>query len=372
MQVKQIYTLVNDATKSVLGETAVLTEDLSNLVDVGTALFNANAVDNYVRTLVDRIGKIIFVDRKYSGRAPSVLMDEWEYGSVVEKISVDLPDAEENDSWQLVDGLSVDQDTFKAPTVSVKFFNSKTTYEVDVSITEEQIKESFTSAMEMNKFISMIFNQIQNSITVKTDAVIMRTINNFIGETHYAGKAINLLPIYNTAYGTSLTVAQAIVDKGFLRYVALVMKQYVDRLGTMSRLFNLGGKARFTPRDRLKIVMHSELESGVSVLLQSDTFHEELVKLPQADTVVCWQGTGTSYAFADTSKIDVTTADGHSVQLDGILCVMFDRDALGVCNRNKRVPTHYNGKGEFINYFYKEDGMYFNDFDENFVVFYIK
>lgn len=383
MQVKQIYGLVNEATKEVLGEEALVNEDLSNLVDVGEAIFNANKVDNYVKALVNRIGKTIFVTRAYSGSAPSVLMDKWEFGSVLQKVSADLPEASENESWELEDGASYDQDIFYKPSVEVKFYNSKTTFEVDMSFTELQLKQSFTSQEEMNSFLSMLFNEVDKSMTVKVDALVMRTINNFIAETVYAEyqgagigtksgiRAVNLLKLYNTDNGTSLTADQAIRNKDFLRYSALKLKLYAGRLKKMSRLFNIGGKARFTPKDMLHIVLLDEFESGASIYLQSDTFNKELVQLPTAETVAYWQGSGTDYAFSNTGKIDVKTSGNHTQVVTGIIGVMFDRDALGVTCLDKRVTTHYNAKAEFYNNFYKHDAGYFNDFNENFVVFFV-
>lgn len=371
MQVKQVYELVNSATTQALGKSDLLKEDLSNVIDVGTEIFNANAYDNYVRALVDRIGKTIFVDRKYDGNVPSVLMDGWEYRSVVEKISMELPEAEENDSWSLTDGEFVNQDVFKAPVVSVKFFNNKVTFEVDISITEEQVKESFQNAPQLERFVAMIFTHVRNSIRLKTESLIRRTINNYIAELIYNSKAINILAKYNTDRGESLTVATCMRDKEFLRYVSQELLMIAKHMGDYSSLFNLGGKARFTPKDMLHIVLHEELDSGARIYLYGDTFHKEDVKLPVAETVSYWQGTGTDYEFENTSKINVQTASGHSVEQTGIIAFMFDRDALGVCNKNSRVPTHVNGKGEFTNYFFKEDAHYFNDFNENAVVLYV-
>ena len=95
MKITQVYEFVNAATKEALGETVVLNEDLSNIVTVGEAVFNANAMDKYVKALVNRIGKTIFVNRVYQGSAPSVMMDGWEYGSVLQKVSTGLPEATE-------------------------------------------------------------------------------------------------------------------------------------------------------------------------------------------------------------------------------------------------------------------------------------
>lgn len=380
MEVNQIYQIVNGATGEVLGKTDLVAADLSNIVDVGTEVFNANAIDNYVKALVNRIGKVVFVNRPYSGKIPSVLMDGWEFGSVLEKITAEIPNATENESWELTDGTEYKQDVFKKPTVSAKFFNSKVTFEVQLSITERQVKESFTSAAQLNGFLSMLYDAVEKSMTIKTDALIMRTINNMIVET-FAGepvsgnaRAINLLSKYNARFGKSLTAAAAIYDADFVRFASYVIALYADRLGTISTLFNVGGKARFTSSDNLHIVLLSEFAKAAQTYLYSDTYHNDFVKLPKAETVPYWQGSGTNYAFADTATIKVTRTVSDvtsTIEKTGILGVMFDRNALGVCNLSKRVTSAYNAKAEFFNNFYKFDAGYFNDTNENFIVFYI-
>ena len=383
MEVKQIYSLVNDVTGEILGKTDILKEDLSNVVDMGKELFSNTEVDNYVKSLVNRIGKTIFVNRKYSGKVPSILMDSWEFGSVLQKISADLPTATENESWELENGTSYDPNIFYKPTVSAKFYNSKVTFEVPLSFTEKQVKESFNSASELNAFISMLYNAVEKSMTVKTDALIMRTINNMIAQTvdgdNSGVRAVNLLSAYNTLKGltsaSALTASKALTTPDFLKYASMQIALYADRLGTMSTLFNQGGKERFTPKDLLHIVLLSDYAQSTKTYLESDTFNDELVKLPTAETVPYWQGSGTSFEFAKTSKIDVTirTANGGTkdVSVSGVIGVMFDRDALGVSNLDRRVTTNYNPKAEFFSNWYKFDCGYFNDLNENFVVFYI-
>lgn len=383
MEVKQIYDIVNGATQEILGESVLLKEDLSNIVDIGTEVFNASSVDNYVKSLVNHIGRVVFVNRKYSGRAPSVLMDSWEYGSVLQKITMELPEATEDESWELVDQSSYDPNVFTKPKVSTKFFNKRTTFEIPMSITEMQVKESFSSAEQLNGFVSMIYNAIDKSMTVKTDALIMRTINNMIAETVFAEygaaninskstvKAVNLLYLYNQEYSKSLTAAKALKDPDFIRYAAYIIGMTASRLGTISTLFNIGGKDRFTPSDMLHIVMLADFKKSADVFLQSTTFNEEYTKLPNAEVVPYWQGSGTGYDFTDTGKVYVKTASGHDETVTGVLSVMFDRDALGVTNFNRRVTTNYNPKAEFYNNWYKADAGYFNDFNENFVVFFV-
>lgn len=375
MEIRQVYQFVNDATSEVIGDSAILQEDLSNVVDIGTALFNGNAFDAYVRSLVNHIGRVIFVNRPYRGSAPSVLMDAWEYGSVVEKIRSEMPEAVENESWDLVDGQSYDPHVFHKPVAQAKFFNKMTTFEIEASITEMQVKQSFSSATQLNAFVSMIFNEIEKAMTVRTDALIMRTINNMIVETAKgasANRAVNLLSSYNTLYTESLTAREAIVSPDFIRYAAYQIALYTDRLTRMSTLFNEGGKQRFTPKDLQHIVMLSEFRAAADVFLQSGTFHDEYTKLVNAETVPFWQGSGTDYAFTSTGSINAKPASGgDAIQVTGILGCIFDRDALGVMNNNQRVTTQWNAKAEFTNYFYKKDARYFNDLDENFVYFYV-
>lgn len=385
MEVKQIYDLVNDVTKEALGKEGLITEDLQGTVELGEEVFNQNAMDKYVKALVNHIGKMIFVSRVYTGGVPKVLMDGWEYGSVLEKVQAELPDATENESWELENGQSYDPNIFYKPTVSVKFYNNLTTFEIPCSFTDKQVKQSFSNATQFNSFISMIYNEVDKSMTVKIEGLIMRTINNFIGETIYAEygandpgasskvKAINLLYLYNQTQTeeNEITAAEALTNPEFLKFAALQMGLYIKRLRKMSSLFNIGGKSRFTPSDLLNVVLHADFAAAYQTYLEADTFHQELVKLPGYEEIPYWQGTGTGYAFDDTSAIKITTSGNHSINIKGVIGVMFDRDALGVNIPERRVTSNYNPKAEFTSNWFKWEARYFNDTNENFVVFFI-
>lgn len=390
MTVQQIHTLMNTVTSEILGKSDVVAEDLSNVVDVGKELFSNTDVDNYVKSLVNHIGKVIFVNRPYTGNVPSMMMDSWEFGSVLEKIQADIPQATENSSWELTNGKSYDPNVFYKPSVSVKFFNSRVTFEVPMSFTEKQVKESFSNAAQLNGFLSMLYNAVDKSMTVKVDSLVMRTIDNMIAHTLHAEfptvndgnysavsgtKAVNLLKLYNAKYSKTLTAESAITDPDFIRYASYIMGVYADRMGKLSTLFNVGKKERFTPSDMLKVVMLSDFEKAASTYLYADTWHNENVKLPTAETVPYWQGSGQDYSFANTSDIhvNITDSSGGTVEIvaAGILAIMYDKDAMGVCNTDRRVTTQYNAKAEFFNNFYKFDASYFNDLNENFVVFFV-
>lgn len=382
MTVAQIYDIINPITKEILGETAVVNEDLSNIVDIGKEIFDATDVDNYVKSLVNHIGRVIFVNRPYSGGAPSVLMDGWEYGSVLEKISAELPEATENESWELTDGASYDPNIFYKPKVSAKFFNKRVTFEIPMSFTERQVKESFSDASQLNGFLSMLYNAVDKSMTIKIDSLVMRTINNMIAETlhdfnnggDYTGtgiRAVNLLKLYNDDKGTDLTAEKSVKDPDFIRFASYIMGLYMERLSKISSLFNIGGKDRFTPRDLLHVILLSDFAKASDSFSMSSTFHNEFVALPKGEIVPYWQGSGTDYSFTSVSSINVKTASGDTVSASGIIGVMFDRDALGVTNLDRRVTTNYNPKAEFFSNWYKFDAGYFNDMNENFVLFYV-
>lgn len=389
MTVEQVYTLVNTITAEQLGDSVIVNEDLSNIVDIGRAFENANSLDNYVRSLNDHIGKMVFVNRVYNGRGASLVRDGWEYGSILEKVRAQLPEATENESWELQDGASYDPNVFYKPIVSVKFFNDRVTFEVPISITEKQVKSAFSSAVQMNSFVSMLYTAIANSLTVKLDGLIMRTINAMIGETLYSDygasalssksgvRAINLLYLYNQTVAEGdriLTPSAAITDPAFLRFATLQIKDYVGRLQNMSTLFNVGGTEKFTSRDRMHMVFLDEFINATEVYLYDglNQFRNENLRLPDGlERVSYWQGSGTGYAFDDITAINIVTPSGDTVNADGILGIVFDRDAMGVANLDRRVTTHYNPKAEFWNEWHKIDVGFWADLDENAVVFFV-
>ena len=377
MEFKQIYNIMNTVTTEVTGQSDLVAEDLSNIVDVGKTVLSATGMDNYVRTLVDHIGKVVFVNRRYSGTAPSVLMDGWEYGAILEKVTYDeLPTATENESWKLEDKKSYDVNVFTQPKVSAKFFDKRVTFEIPMSFAERQVKTAFDNVGQLNAFFSMIHNAIDKSQTVKIDSLVSRTINNMIGETLNDGngvRAVNLFKMYKEKFpeDTKITVENCINYPPFIRYASLIISLYSERLTKISKLFNVGGKDRFTSKDLQHIVLLSDFEKAAGAYLQSDTYHNEFTKLPNAETVPYWQGSGTAYDFDSVSKINIKTSSGADIEQTGILGVIFDREALGVSNLDRRVTTNYNAKGEFFNNWYKFDAGYFNDLNENFVVFYV-
>ena len=390
MKMVQVYELANGITTELLGESAVVSEDLSNVVDMGKAIFDNVELDKYVKALPDHIGRVKFDDRVYEGATHALMRDDWEYGAVLEKVyGTKLPDAVENESWELVDGASYDPNVFRKPDVAAKFYNKYTTFEVDQSFADKQVKSAWSNATQLNAFFSMLTNDVDKSLTLKIDGLAERCITNMIAQTFQSdfpsvsnnnyssmtgNKAVNLLYIYNQTFSKSLTAALAMYDPDFIRFATVTITRYIDRLKKMSTLFNAGGLARFTPTNLQHVILHADFATCADAYLQSDTFHNEFTALPKADTVPYWQGSGLDYAFSSTSAVKATIDIGSgtkNIQVSGVLGVIFDHEACGITKFNRRTTTEYNSKAEFTNYFHKTEAGYFNDLNENFVVFYI-
>ena len=393
MDVKQIATLVNSVNNEIIGANALLEEDLSNVVDVGKAVFDVTSYDNYVKALVDHIGKVIFLDRKYTGELASLYRDNWEYGAVMEKVYVtELPEAVENESWKLEDGASYDPNIFKQPKVAAKFYNKKTTFEVDLSIADIQVRSAFDSATQLNAFISMLMNSVDTAINIRLEGLSERVINTLIANTVYNDipdlapqkggiKAVNLLKEYNTAMGltgdAALSVDDAMYTPDFIKFASYTISRYIKRIEKPSKLFNCGGLVRHTPANMQHLILLSDFKAAADVYLQSGVFNDQFTALPKSESIAYWQGTGTDYSFSSISKIDVDIADpaheGSTVRVawGGVLGVLFDHWAGGITNDKRRVTSNYNAKAEFTNMFYKQDCNYFVDLNENCVVFFI-
>lgn len=390
MKPAQIASVLNATIeKEITGEVDLIQEDLSNIVDVGkivsTSLTAAGQVNSFVQTLIDRVGRVKYVDRTYRSQAPNIVKDSFEYGSILMKVRAEVPDFQENTSWKLGDlngygiGDKEELDPFviSAPTATQQVFNKKITFEAPITIGEIQLKQAFTSASEMGRFIAMIENRIQLKMTLATDALIMRTINNLIGLKIGAqsGNVVNLLSIYNAAVGAgnTLTAAAALRSTEFLRFATKTIALYKDYLKSASIKYNEGDYLTFTPEDRLKFVVLSEFAKDMETYLYADTYHNEFVKMEGYSTVPYWQSQGDGVDdFNIRSALDLKCTDGtntYTVVQEGIVGVMFDEEAAAVVNENYRTTAQYNARGEYTNYFYKWDAGYMNDTYENCIVF---
>ena len=392
MKITQLTDVLNGTLSTtgiidqVTGEAAVAKEDLSNIVDIGKAVLDytgqsTDNFDSFMRNLIDQVGKITIVNRTYVSQAPNILKDSWEYGSIMQKVRVSVPDVRDNASWDLFNypkiGGKAYPDPFELskPGAKAKFYNSKNTYEIPITLADYQLKEAFQSASQFGAFIAAIENRIRMKQTLCNDGLIMATIDNLIGLTlsGNGGKVVNLLTAYNAIAPSTITADKALTNTEFLRFAAMTIAKYKKYVAQASSKYNAGNYLTFTPADKLKFIANTEFAKAMDAYLYADTYHNEFVELNGYNEVPFWQGSGT--ADGDRLIIDVSVdVNGVATEVKntGVLAVMFDDEAAAVCNENYRTTSIYNPRGEYTNYFYKYDAMFMNDVEENCIVFTIK
>lgn len=377
LQNKDVHTLCNEALSNVLGENdPILSEDLSNVVDVGTALANANAYENFLEGLAVATSKYIFKFRQYSTKAPNVLRDSREYGQLIQKIRSALPELSQNQSYHLVNGASYDDNQFINNEVEVTIFKDRIDFEVRKSIPRDQLKNAFTSADELGTFTSMLFGLVENRLRLAMDQLIFFTMKRYLGKlvtTDSNVRVVKLLTEYKalvpTADGT-LTADKALYDEGFLTYAGARIMDYKDLMGNYNVQFNEDGFETFTPSEDLHVVLYNKFVQNMGTFAKAKVFNDEFLDLPRHETVTYWQGLGDGSDSARTS-IDIDI-DGVNVNKSYIIGFAFDHDGLGVNHDEPSREAHYVKSGQFYNYWYKEVLGIFNDFSENAVCFVIE
>ena len=393
MKVKQIATLMNSVFGEVLGNDNLLSEDLSNVVSAGQIITASTAIgdqfDSYAGKIIDKVGRTIFWDRVYEADDLGIWRDSFEYGSVLEKIRCDVGDYMENCEWKLTEDADSDTDLdyneniashiaemfkFYPAKIQAKYFNAKTTLRATISITRKQLRESFRSASALSRFIAMIENRLMTKLEISKMQLQKMTIANLICEHIAQNKqVIDLRALYvaevdSTAGG--MTLQQALGSGRATRFIGQKMAWYREMMKEPSVLYSASGQFfNHTPPEMSRLIVLADLDSALRFNVYGDTYNEEFVKLDGFKTVPFWQSSGTDNSLAMRSGFNVITSNGNAVARSGIIGVLFDRDAAMIANEEPEVRAVYNADGNFTNYMYNTDCSYYNDFDENAVVF---
>lgn len=385
MKVNQIATMLNNTFSEVIGESALIAEDLSNIVDVGRTITSSTAwgdnFDRYVAKIIDKVGRSIFVDRPYTGDDLGLTRESWDYGSVMEKVRVEVGDYVDNKAWQLTDSPAPSFSgifDFDSPAeAQAKYFNQKDTLRLKICLPRNQMESAFTSAANMQRFIGAIENRIRTRREIAQEMLAYRTENNLIAAKLQTGmNIVNLLSEYAAATGdTTTTAATALATPEFLRYCVRRFKTDKKLLAKFSGNYNCENYGTFTPADRLKVFALTDFATAVETVLRSQTYHDNFVTLDGYREVPYWQGRGTSDSFTDRSTIyaypDIENATSVLQNQSGIVFVMQDRDAAMIANEELPVDVIYNPEGRFYKYWYGLDCSYYNDLAENVIVYVI-
>ena len=374
--VKQIYSILNDVAKQTLGTEAIAVVDTQSFISLGDKVLKSDTdTENFLNKLTDRIAKTVYSVRNYTGINKNLMREPFDYGVIVQKIHVEMPEAKENNAWKIGEqGYTPTYAPVIKPTVSQKLFNKLSTWEIDVTIPDFMLKTAFLNESSMATFIDAIFTAMNNAMVMCADNNANLIRANFIANKIHSAKptqAINLLSQYNTLTNANLTVASCLRDVDFLKWATMQISLWTKRMRVMSKLFNEDSNSKFTSGEYLVLDVLQDFASSTATFLQSDTYHKELVALPMYNEVPYWQGSGTSFAFADTSKISVKIDGTNEVTQGGIIAVAYDYNAIGTTINEPRSTTERNNKDEYTNYYNKATIGCINDLGENGIVFYI-
>ena len=375
-KVTQIYSLINEISKQVFGEKAVSAIDTASFVQMGDTVFSSDTnKESYLNALVDRIGKTVISNRRYISEGENMVRHEFEFGCILQKIYVELPEAKENKAWEIgKPGYSPEYAPVIKPSAKQKLFNGISTWEIDVTIPDFMFKTAFTSPTAMATFVDAIFTAMDNMMEIAMENNANMTRANFIAnKLHNAGRctAIDLLKQYNTLTNAGLTKAAALRNTEFLKWATMQISLWINRMTKMSKLFNDEGYKRFTPKSDIVVDVLQDFASATESFLEADTYHKELVSLPGYNAVPYWQASGEDYDFASTSKIIVKIDGVNTITQDGIIACVYDYQAMGITMNDRRTSTERNNKDEYTNYYNKASIGYFNDLSENGIVFYM-
>lgn len=384
MEVTQVSTLINTAAQEMGAEGNVVAEDLTfidNGAPLKTLIANDKTLDGFVKSLHEHVGKVEFYDAEATEfDTYGLLKNSWEYGGLLQKVYIDLPEASDNETFALEAGEKYDDIlVYNPPSVSEKFYDKVAPWEIKMSYADpEFVRRSFSNGEQVSGFMSALENKITEGRNFYTTITESRTINSLILEAAKAGTVINLLALYNTdghpGEANALTRDTAIRNKHFLRYAAAKIAEYSDYMDTYTTAFNAGGFYRKTKKSKQKFFALSHFARMIEVYSESDTYHNEFVKLINAKRVPNWQGTkyeAHKFDFETCSTVLGTPASGSDSALlcTGIVGVLMDERAAAVCNERYRVTSFYNAGNETLKYYHKWDARYLTDTNENVIVF---
>ena len=379
--INQIYGVVNDSAKEALGDRAITVKDTATLVSLGNVVLSSDDdKESFYRALTDRIGRTVITARAYSAVKRSVKRDEMDWGLVYQKISYRRREAVSNPSW--VSNSQADPFDVNIQTEAVqKLFAVMSTYSYEDSIPDNQLFTAFTNPGAMGAFISGIYTNMRNYMEIAEADLANLAVDTLIAGVLIKGtnaQKRNVLAEYNTKFRQHETAATCLANPDFLKYTTREVLTAKDNMTTMSEIFNAEGFDRFTPEDKCVVEVLGLFASASDTYLQADTYHNELVKLPNYEKVVYWQAPGTTFAFEDVSKIFIKNehlaVDGNATgqcEQSGIIAVVRDYDAAASVIMRRRSSSIYNPRAERYNIFEKADQGYAVDLSENAVVFYI-
>lgn len=367
------------------------TFNLSQIVDKGSADLD-NWRDMFTGKLMGLLAKNWYTFTSYREQYDDKFyIDSREFGAVLQAISIDAPDVKSNSAFtSLVSGTTtLGTYTLYLPVVDTKYYVKQSSWAVPLSISGSQMKTAFEDESSMSEFVSMCFLAVDNAIIQYLENMNMLNRNNFIGEKNEANNAIyNLGSSFlsdvpsselqekiatwaeTASTGDTLTINrnELITNKEFLRYATRKMRTLKGFMKRQTKLFNTGSKVRFTPDDRLVIQLHQDFVNNAESILQSDTFHEEMVAPEYTQVVPFWQRCN-ALDFNTTAQIQYVNSSNSTKQMYGVIGFMCDKWAIMHTIVSERVGVQRFDIEDVTHYEHQFCDKYANDLSQNAIVF---
>ena len=368
MTTEQIYGLVNTVNAEAFGHSALVVTDTSSLISLGnTVLSSSTNTEAFLNTLAQRIGRTILRYREYRNKLGDMVLNDFEYGAILQKIKVHMPEAEQDDSYDLIDGNTVDHYTIAKPSVDQKLFVTRTPYQFHITIQRVHLKEAFLTPEAMGSFIGIVFGEVRNAIEISLENLGRVTLASAAAE-YSSSREIALVTDFNTEYNPTpaLTAAEALHNEEFLRYAIMRMTNLIDMMQDASELYNDGTMITFTPREDIRMKVVSEFQRRIESNVLYAAFNEKFVDIPEGyKTINFWQASQSPYDVNITRPSDQT-----ATTVNNVVAILYDRDAMGVYKIDEEIlTTPVNAAGMYYNQYWHEKQLRFIDLSENGVIF---
>lgn len=367
MDTTQIYSIANEVARESMGLDDIDVIDTESLVAMGDAVLSSSSnTEAFLNTFVQRIGKTIISHRAYKSQLSLLDVGDMEFGQIMQKLKTKMPVAIEDDTYNLVDGESIDMYKVTKPVSNQKLFVKRTPVTYTITTQRKALKEAFTAADTLGSYLSSVFGEVRNAIELTQENLGRLTMANYMANAK-TNQVYNLVTMFNAETGSSITPGMtAMYNEDFMRFAIGKIKNISSKMATMSVLYNGEEEQRHSPFEDQRFVYLVDFMTAMETQVQYAAFHDDYVKTASGIAVPYWQSAQTETDI----KIEDKDSETGSKILTNVVAFIHDKEALGTYRKEEEaLTTPVNAKGRYYNTFWHLDNLYFNDLSENGVVF---
>ena len=379
LSIEQAYSLIKSIHDQATGKTALTPTDPSSFASVATKTL-ATGYDTVLNAMSQVLTRTMIAVRRFDGSFNGLDMTGDRWGAITRKISFGDVDPAAENTYALVNGVSVDDMTVrKVPTLETHYYGSLV-YSDHITIYTRQLDVAFQSPEEFGRFMAGLMTHWSNIRRQWLNEQKRMIVNNFIsGKNALNSNVIHLLTEYNSATGLSLTATTVLQPANYKPFMEWVFARVagISRLMTeRSELFQVKITGydinRHTPLVDQRVYMLADFLEAMRAMVLADTYHDSFLTYSDVEPVSYWQAIQSPRSISTTPVyIDSTGAVtvGTAQVINNVVGVLFDRDAMGFnISQDEIVSSHYNAGGQYYNLWYHFRGQWQNDFTEKGVV----